>query len=455
MEKNIMKKTNLIIIWLIIGVVVVLGLLNLGRTPDELKKEQVITDNLEPTIDFYTCGMHPSVQISPEEYKKGNVNCPICNMGLTPIYKEEAKTEKAVYGCGVDKDGKCPHCDLSKSDEKCICGGHVFTSEAKRVDCPICGKPLKKLTREEVDKLKGVVNRVKIKRGEIQLAGVKSNYVRRRQLYKEIRIVGKVAYDPNLAIAEEEFISTLKSMDKMKEGSILEIKERAMSLLESSKRKLRLLGLNRDQIAELENTRKVHTRLILPESKMWIYGDAYEHELPWIIEGAKVKVTLISLPGEEFHGHISSINPVIEPMTRTLRFRALVDNPNLKLKPQMYVNVLVSSHYVNANEERDVLAIPKNALLDTGSRKIVWVETSSGQFEGRMVEVGPLASVSGEEGQFYPVISGLEEGDSVVTNGNFLIDSQSQITGSAATSYGGSLSPSENKDSMKGSHSTR
>lgn len=428
------------------------------------KKEEAIN------IDYYTCGMHPSVKILPRNYNE-EVMCPICNMKLTPVNKQEteqlkkgpqtpaesgvqrgersvgSKIEGAYYGCGCDKKGQCPQCDLGKAGEKCSCGQHSFEIKGHKMNCPVCSKPLKKLAQEEVDKLKGVVSRVKIKGEQVRLAGVKTTPVKRLHLYKEIRTVGRIAYDPKLAIAEEEFIASLKALDMIQEGKISEIKERARNLVESSSRRLRLLGLSEDQIKELEKTREVHTNLILPEKKMWIYGDVYEYELSWIKTGQKIKVTTSSLPGEEFNGIISSINPVLDPKTRSVTFRAEVDNLYLKLKPEMYVDIVIQSMYMGLGGEHMVLAISKDAILDTGTRQIVWIDKGNEEYEGRIVKTGPEATsiIDGKELKFYPILKGLNEGEAVVTKANFLIDSQSQISGVAATAYGGALEGEEKK----------
>jgi len=347
-------------------------------------------------ITHYTCGMHPSVRVSVENYNKGDTKCPICFMPLTPVRmagKQDA---------GFDEN---------------------------------------------------VISKVGIKLRELKLAGVQTEKVERRQLFKEIRAVGRVAYDPELAVAQDEFISGVKAYEKSKGGDVQKIAERSKSLVESSRRKLLLLGLSEEQIAELEKTKEVQASLILPGEKMWIYGDVYEYELPWIKKGSYIKAEPIGLTGEEFYGKIVSINPVIDPRTRSVRFRALVDNPGSKLKPEMYVDVQIMSQYSDPDGNEEVVAIPKSALLDTGRRRIVWVDKGNGQFEGRSIEVGPeSASHSNEYEKYYPVLNGVKEGEKVVTKGNFLIDSQSQITGVVASSYGGVLEPVEKKGAMSAGH---
>lgn len=342
----------------------------------------------------HTCGMHPSVRVSSENYKKGDTKCPICFMPLTLIRGGSAKNQ---FG-------------------------------------------------------ENVISKVEIKARELMLAGVKTEPVKRRQLFKEIRAVGRVAYDPQLAIAQDEFISAVKAYDKAKRGGVAEIKERSQSLIESSKRKLLLLGLNEEQIAELQRTKEVQSNLILPGEKMWIYGDVYEYELNWVKKGAYVIVRPVSLAGEEFYGEVVSINPVVNPRTRSVRFRALIENPGQRLKPEMYVDIEILSQYTDPDGNTEVLTIPKSALLDTGRRRIVWVDLGNGQFEGRSVELGPEAVGHSQDLiKFYPVLKGLSEGEKVVTKGNFLIDSQSQITGVASSQYGGALVEDESKRSSKGS----
>lgn len=424
-------------------------------------------------ISYYTCGMHPSVKVSEEEYNKGNKSCPICNMHLTPVYKEEKKDASVKQGKilfyrnpmnpGITSNVPTKnemgmdyipvYEETEESDVYYGCGmegaEHVFLIKDVEgmTTCPICGMDLIKLSKEEADRLKGVVSKVKIKGEQARLAGVQTETVKRLHLYKEIRTVGRVAYDPELAIAQEEFIAGLKALDKIQEGNIEEINERAINLVNSSKRKLRLLGLSEEQIKQLEKEREVQTSLILPEEKMWIYGDVYEYELGWVKAGGKVKITTSSLPGEEFYGVIASMNPVLDPKTRSLRFRAEVDNTDLRLRPEMYVDVIIMSMYKGKGGEHEVLAIPKNAVLDTGVRKIVWISKGSQEYEGRVIDVGPeaIGVIDGQESKFYPVLKGLKVGEDVVIRANFLIDSQSQISGVAAAAYGGAVGVEEKK----------
>ena len=394
------KSKTLLLGVIIVSAVIITGIIFVFYPNNNHKDHQMNMKNNEGEILHYTCGMHPNVKVSPEEYKKGKVNCPICNMKLTPVYKEKTKKEE--------------------SDKHKMADGEDF------------------------------ISRVKIKTEQAWLAGIKTAMVEKLYLHKEIRTVGKVAYDPELAIAEEEFISVLNAMDEISKTNVLDVKERTQKLIDSSRQKLRLLGLSERNIRSIQKTRKVHTNLILPEKKMWIYGDIYEYELGWAKTGSGIIVKTPSYPGEVFSGYISSISPVLDSKTRSIKFHAEVYNHGLKLKPEMYVDVLIN----NAYGGHMVLAVPKGAVLDTGIRKIVWVDKGNEEYEGRIVEVGPeaFADKGGKKIKYYPVLKGLKDGDIVVTKANFLIDSQSQLTGFSSSTYGGALGGDKKKKSAPPVH---
>lgn len=334
-------------------------------------------------IKYWTCGMHPQIK----QDKPGN--CPICNMQLIPVYEEAA----------------------AASEEE-----------------------------------KGII---KFSPRDISLAGVKSEAVTFKHLFKEIRTVGKIAYDPELYKAEEEFIQAIKTEKDLEKSGILEVKKRTEALVEAAKLKLRLLGLSEEQIDGLIKEKQPDRSLIISDEitpYVWVYADIYEYELSWIKINQPLKVISVVSPSEEFTGKITAIDPVLNPMTRSARIRAKIENPKLLLKPQMYVDVFIESYFTDEKgEHKTELAIPKDAVLDTGMRKIVYLDLGNGSYLGKEVRVGPeaIAYAQGEKQKFYPVVSGLEENDKVVTKANFLIDSQSQLTGIEAAVYGGALGTKE------------
>ncbi len=158
--------------------------------------------------------------------------------------------------------------------------------------------------------------------------------------------------------------------------------------------------------------------------RLWMEADVYEQDLARIGVGAAVEMTSIAHPGIVFEGKISFISPTLDPETRTVRVRANVDNRLGLLKPNMYVEAVVKNDGASKK-----LVIPTSALLDTGARKIVYVDDGNGRFTGRKV------LVEASSGGWTSIAAGLEEGDRVVASGAFLIDSQAQLMGVADIDY--------------------
>lgn len=293
-------------------------------------------------------------------------------------------------------------------------------------------------------------NIVKLSARDVSLIGVTSEPVVVRHLFKEIRTIGRIAYDPELYNAQEELIQAVRTRKELEKSEISEIKDQVDALVEATKLKLRLSGLSQEQIDALSLQKEPDRSLIISEKEnpyVWVYADVYEYELSWVKPAQPVKVSTIAFPEEEFNGRIVAIDPILNPITRSVRIRIKIDNPELKLKPQMYTDILIESSLTGKDNQHIMpLAVPKDAVLDTGTRKIVYLDLGDGSYSGREVEVGPEASsyINGQKKSFYPLLNGLKEGDKVVVNGNFLIDSQSQISGSGqAAAYGGALEAKE------------
>ncbi|HOW35634.1 MAG TPA: efflux RND transporter periplasmic adaptor subunit [Candidatus Omnitrophota bacterium] len=250
-----------------------------------------------------------------------------------------------------------------------------------------------------------------------QMIGVKTAMVRIRDLTKVVRVSGKIAYDPELAVTQEEFIQALNVQDNIKDSPLQEVIDRAKNLTDAARNKLKLLGMNDDQISVLEQTRKAENGLYLPSKgeSVWAYINVYEYEIGFIKVGDSVDLETVAYPGEKFIGKIVSISPVLDPSTRTNQVRVEVPNPDNKLKPEMFVNALIKESLGFK------LAVPEAAVLDTGLRKIVYLSQENNVLESREVTLGQKAE------DYYEVINGLKEGDVVVTSGNFLVDSESKL----------------------------
>lgn len=216
---------------------------------------------------------------------------------------------------------------------------------------------------------------------------------------------------------------------------------------------------------------------------VWVDLEIYEYDLAWIRYGQKVELTTESYPGKVFTGTVTFIQPVFSEETRTIRVPVYIENKDHALKPGMYVSAVIKAKLANdgvaaptgvegkytcpmhpqvlqdnggecpicgmplekiaddihaghahrASGSKGLLAIPVSAVLDSGTRRIVYVDKGSGVFESREVTLGPRSD------DYYPVLGGLEEGERVVTRGGFLIDSQFQITGHPSLFYPGGL----------------
>jgi Cu(I)/Ag(I) efflux system membrane fusion protein len=409
--------------------------------------------------DIYYCPMHPSYTSD----KPGD--CPICNMKLV---KREGKVVETANITGKVSEEKT--LEQICIEHKCTmkdCGMHVKTNlkPGERVVCPICGEvigtdtgkvveiiqsPTKPLAEKKERKLLFYRNpmnpqatspvpmkdsmgmdyvpvyeeqtestgpSVMISAERQQLIGVKTEEIMKRNLTKVIRAFGKIAYDPELAVTQEEFIQALNNEENANNSKMQDVMDRAKSLTDASRRKLRLLGMSDDQITELEKTKKTQTNLYLPGKgeSVWAYISIYEYEIGLVKVGASVEIEVTAYPGEVFSGKIVSVSPVLDPVTRTNQVRVEVENYGDKLKPEMFVNAKIKV------DLGDKLAVPETAVLDTGLRKIVYLSEEGDILESREIQVGQKA-----EG-YYEVLSGLESGDIVVTSGNFLVDSESRL----------------------------
>lgn len=263
-------------------------------------------------------------------------------------------------------------------------------------------------------------------------------------------------YSPELVSGAQEYKLALENQVRLGSGAMAEAVSQAGELVASARRRLELWGVTSKQIQEIESSPqpRVHITIYSPTSgtvmerkvtegqyvkegdvlytvtdlsTVWVKAEVYEFDLPLVRVGKRVEITSAALPGVKLQGRMNFIEPVVNQQTRTAAVRTEVPNPGLRLRPGMFANARFLT-----SVERNVLSVARSAVLDTGTRKIVYVAKGNGVFEGRQVEVGP----PGED--YYPVLSGLKEDEQVVVHGNFLIDSQTRITGGMTGLFGGS-----------------
>ncbi len=266
-------------------------------------------------------------------------------------------------------------------------------------------------------------------------------------------------YSPEVATALEEYRLAQENRGSLGKSDDAYARAQAESLVTASQRKLELWGITPDQIDSAAKgaaspsgvphvtiyasgtgtvvERKVtqgqyvnagETLLTLADlSEIWIKVDVFEDQLPQVHPGQDVEITTAALPNRTLHGHVQFIEPTTNPQTRTVPVHVHLANPEMRLMPGMFVSATFVSR-----AERAAPVVPRSAVLDTGTRKIVYVASDNGVFEAREVQVGVPSD------DLFPVISGLKAGDKVVLNGNFMIDSQAQLTSGMSGLYGGS-----------------
>ncbi len=314
-----------------------------------------------------------------------------------------------------------------------------------------------------------------------QLAGVQTATVAKRQLTKDIRTTGKIAlnessrafitsrvegridelyvtaegqyvapgqaiaaiYSPTYIAAQEEYLLALDSVEKLR-GASREVVQLNNRLLEAAGRKLILLGIPAGDIEHLAHTRQANNAMIIRAqfggtvmeknllpgayvmpgdklftlsdlSSVWLNADVYENDIAAVQAGQQVQATTAAYPGETFGGVVTFVNPVLDDATRAVKVRVEMANPDGKLKPNMFVNASLG---VPLGES---LAVSVSSLIDTGTRKVVYVAQNEDTFVKRDITTGQEAD------GYIQVLSGLQPGETVVTAAAFLIDSQTQL----------------------------
>ncbi|MBX7147521.1 efflux RND transporter periplasmic adaptor subunit [bacterium] len=290
-------------------------------------------------IDHYTCPMHAQI------HKDEPGTCPICGMDLVPVYKDSKSLDSA----------NTP--DINSS--------------------------------------------LMIAPDRQQLIGVKTTTVKKMDTFKNIRTVGSVAFDPELAVAIREY---------------LELKNNFPDLAKSSKNRLKILGLSDSDINNL--SAKTVTSYTLPASTTLVYATLFESDFPLVKPQTKAVVSLSANPQVSYEGVVTSIDNVVDSQTRQARARIQINTADVSLKPSANVNV---DFKIPLGEQ---LIIPQTAVLDNGNQKTVFMVKDNINFYRHPIQTGDLA-----ENNTVVVLEGLNEGDIVVDAAAFLIDSEAQLKG--------------------------
>jgi Cu(I)/Ag(I) efflux system membrane fusion protein len=322
----------------------------------------------------------------------------------------------AVYQCAMhpqivsDRPGVCPICHMQLQ--------RVDHAEAAAASAPAAGGD-----PEAASAVPGHAA-FSLPAERQQLIGVKRERVERRRLEVRIRAVGRVAYDPLLYQAVVEYREALRSRAEVSRNALREAHQGADAIVRGARLKLRQQGLSDAQIDALAARTADPVELLLPGKAVWVYAQVYEYEAPLVATGQAMTVTSAAYPGRTFAAKVLAVDPILDPKTRTVRVRGLVETPAAELRPESFVDVTIT---VPLGER---LALPEDAVLDTGEQKIVFVVEGEGRFTPRAVALGRDAA------GFYEVLAGLEAGEEVVTSANFLIDSESRFRAALASFKG-------------------
>lgn len=407
---------------------------------------------------LYTCGMHPQIVLDHPG------NCPICGMKLMPM---KQSTLQSVDSSGSstpngkrkikywrapmdptyisDKPGKSPMgMDLIP----------VYEDEAEQSDASAIS--IDPVTIQDMNLRTGLVKQGPLRRVIRTVASIDYNETTLgdvttkfpgwiEKLY--VNATGELVmkgqplfeiYSPELYSAEVEYLLSLQSATNDDAGSD--------SLQDSALTKLKFFDISDKQIAELRKTGKplktlpilapqdgfVITKNVVEgqmvkagaviyrladEGLVWVQAEIYEQDLPYVKLGQEATVSLSYLPDRVFRGRVTYIYPYLNEKTRTVKVRMEFHNPGYFLKPGMFASV-----QIHAELAKSAVLVPESAILRSGTKNTVFVALGGGKFDPRTVVLGPRA-----ENDMYQVISGVKPGERIVTSGQFLLDSESQL----------------------------
>ncbi len=458
--KRIFTKRNLLIALAVI--VVVGGAVLLWKKSSDGGDDSIA----ETTGQIWTCSMHPQVRLP----KPGK--CPICSMPLIPA-KPAAKPASTNEDSG----------SMLELSEHARAMASVETAPVQRRKMSREIRVVGKVQYNETA-LANITTRVEgyVERLFVDYTGIA---VKAGDHLVEI-------YSPDLLVAQQELLIALAGqgntslVESAKRKLLLWglTREQVDDLVRDKKVSDRITLFSPIQGTVTEKM-VVQKQMVKPGEMLyrlanlesvWVYLDIYESELPWVQYGQMVETKSEAIPGQSFSGRVWFISPVLNEETRTVKVLLNINNTERKLKPGMFVSAVIRAELrsdgkpaptgvegqwscpmhplvvlpqagecpvckmklvqipgtpASATSEGDqlLLAVPVTAVLDSGVRKLVYVEKSKGQFAPVEIVTGPRTDDS------YPVLIGLSEGDKVVTRGNFLLDSQFQIRGLPSLFY--------------------
>lgn len=403
--------------------IVIAFLLGTWTAPAPAHDHSARTAATEGPATRWTCSMHPQIQL-PDPGQ-----CPICGMDLIPL--ESAPQDE--------------HSDVRVS----LSPAAVKLSEIRTVKVyrARTTDELRLLGRLEYDETaaRTVTSWVSGRLDRLYISTLGAS-IGRGQIIAQI-------YSPEVYAAHQDLILARKQVARMSD-SLPVARSAANAALESARQRLKLLGLEDDELAKMEQEDKPRQHVLMRSpfggavleqrvhqgayvstgspmyrvaalGRIWVQLDAYETDLARIELGDVVTIEVASYPDELFEGKVTFIDPVLDPSSRTAKVRIEVPNPKGRLRPGMFAEAVLHAPEGDAQAPAP-LVVPYTAVLLTGERAVVYV-AAPGQdkptYEAREVRLGPRA------GNVFPVVSGLKEGEDVVAEGAFTLDAELQIRG--------------------------
>ena len=359
----------------------------------------------------------------------------------------------------TDKPGTAPDCGMDLvpkyADEQTVnmASGAVMISAAKQQLIGVRTIEVKReiLVREVRTTAQITADETKIAHVHVKINGfieqVFVDYI--GQMVKKGQPLFTI-YSPDLVSTQEEYLIAKRGQKALGTSPFAEVAQGSQSLLRSTRERLKLWDISDDQIKKLDETGEVSRTLtfyspitgfvtdrkafpqtsVTPDTELytvsdfstvWVNADVFEYEAPFVKVGQHAEMQLSYYPGKTWNGHVSFIYPTIDPTTRTVKVRMEFPNPDFTLKPQMFADVDLKINYGNQ------IIVPQEAVLDSGKEQRVFVAKGDGYFEPHAVTTG--AKLDGK----VVVLSGLKTGETVVSSGNFLVDSESRLKSASGT----------------------
>lgn len=450
------RRTWVEVLLVLVGLVVVIALAshNGANSRAEANAAMAATGQATAHKQLWHCGMHP--QIIREEPGE----CPICHMALTPIASTGASTDSGQRKILYWWDPMLGPSSISDHPGKSAMGMDLVPVYADQagpgvtIDSTVVqnmGVRTAPVTRGSLSKTIRAVGLLKIPEPALHDVSLKvGGWIDKLYANQDGMHVteGQPLFDlysQDLQVTEQELISAIKSQKALPADASPELRSEAQSLIESAKHKLRLWDVAEQDIdaiaradqppkdvpfrspatGHIEDKEIVQGSAVQPmmrlmrvadHTKMWLDAQVYAEQIPLVKIGQQVVAAVDGMPGNTWKGTIAFIYPHLDHMTRTLTVRMTLDNPDFALKPGMYATAQIMTQPL-----ADTIQVPRESIIDTGTRQIAFVSEGQGHFSPRNVKMG----VEGDDDQVQ-IIEGLAPGETVVTSGQFLMDVESR-----------------------------